>query len=303
MDKVGRLGRMVAAVAAVGAIVSGCGNAPSQIDSAVIIGSTAVPLDQVQSRLDVALGKKDVVTQLAASGVGPPDIARDLVTRTVLHDLLTRTAATQGIAVADPDVDAAIAQGGGADAALDQTLYDLPALRDWVRDRLIAARYAQRVLPGLTVTADVMTATSRDDAADKARVIAAGGPDADALFAQNVDTSRRAVAYQAAKSPEAASTVLFGLAPGRTAYFQPSPGPQSSWIVVRVTGQQMTPNADPASVGGLGDSDLATIGERLLQPLAEQVGVRVNPRYGVWDPISLRVVAPNQVDGAILPQT
>jgi hypothetical protein len=29
--------------------------------------------------------------------------------------------------------------------------------------------------------------------------------------------------------------------------------------------------------------------------------VRVNPRYGVWDPISLRVVPPDQVDGAILP--
>ena len=106
--------------------------------------------------------------------------------------------------------------------------------------------------------------------------------------------------YQAATSPEAASTVLFGLPPGRTAYFQPSP--QSGWIVLRVTDRQdrrRTPTRRPWPV--LGESDLATIGERLLQPLAEQVGVRVNPRYGVWDPISLRVVPADQADGAILP--
>ena len=290
---------MAAVVAAVGAIVSGCGSAPSQVDSAVIIGSTAVPIDQVQSRLAVALGKKDLVAQLAGNGVGPPEIARDVVTRDVLHDLLTRTAAADGLVVTDADVDAALQQGGGTDAALGQSLYDLAALRDRTRDRIIAARHAQKVLPGMTVTADLLVAQSKDDAAQKARVLAAGGPAADALFTQNPDTARRGITYRAADSPEAASTVLFGLAPGRTAYFQPSP--QSEWIVVRVTGQQMNPNADPAQVAKLGQTDLATIGERLMQPVADQVGVRVNPRYGVWDPISLRVVPPDQVAGEILP--
>ena len=291
--------RAVAVVATVGAVVSGCGGGPNQVGSAVIIGGTAVPIEQVQSRLDVALGKTGTISQLAASGVGPPEIARDLVTRTVLHDLIARTAATERIGVSEADVDSTLEQGGGAEAALDQTLYDLPALRERVRDRIIAARYAQKEIPGLTVTADLIAATSRDDAEQKARVLAAGGPEADALFAQNPENSRRGMAYQAATSPEAASTVLFGLPPGRTAYFQPSP--QSGWIVLRVTDRRTEPNADPSAVANLGESDLATIGERLLQPLAEQVGVRVNPRYGVWDPISLRVVPADQVDGAILP--
>ncbi|MDT7581054.1 MAG: hypothetical protein QOK35_2318 [Pseudonocardiales bacterium] len=291
--------RAVAVVATVGAVVSGCGGGPNQVGSAVIIGSTSVPIDQVQSRLDVALGKTGAVAQLAASGVGPPEIARDLVTRTVMHDLISRTAVAERIGVTEADVDSTLEQGGGAEAALDQTLYDLPALRERVRDRIIAARYAQKEVPGLTVTADLIAGTSQDDAEQKARVVAAGGPAADALFAQNPDTSRRGMSYQAATSPEAASTVLFGLPPGRTAYFQPSP--QSGWIVLRVTDRRTEPNADPSAVASLGESDLATIGERLLQPLAEQVGVRVNPRYGVWDPISLRVVPTEQTDGAILP--
>jgi hypothetical protein len=296
---VDKVGRVLATIAVVGVVVSGCGSGPSQVGSAVIIDSTAVPLDRVQSRLDVALGKTETIAQLAGSGIGPPDIARDVVTGSVLHDLLTRAAAAEGIVVTEADVDAALAQGGGADAAVAQSLYDLATVRERTRDRLIAVRYALKTVPGLTVTADLVAATSRDDAADKARILDEGGPEADALFAENPDTSRRGASYQAAESPEAASTVLFGLPAGRTAYFQPNA--QSGWIVLRVTGRQVDPAADPAAVAALGESDLAAIGQRLLQPLAEQVGIRVNPRFGVWDPISMRVVEADKVAGAILP--
>jgi hypothetical protein len=295
-----QVGRALAVVATVGVVVSGCGTGPSQVGSAVIVGTTAVPLEQVQSRLDVALGKTDVVAQLASSGVGAPDIARDVVTGAVLHDLLARTAATEGITVSEADVDAALQESGGADAALSQSLYDLSAIRERVRDRLIAVKHAQRIVPGLTITADLVAANSRDDAAAKARVLATGGPEADALFASNPETSRRNMSYQAVRSPEAASTVLFGLPVGRTAYFQPSPQ-QGGWIVLRVTDRQEDANADPSAAASLGDSDLAAIGDRLLQPLSEEVGVRVNPRFGVWDPVSMRVVAADQQGGAILP--
>jgi hypothetical protein len=300
VDVYRQVGRALAVVATVGVVVSGCGAGPSQVGSAVIVGTTSVPLEQVQSRLDVALGKTDVVAQLASSGVGAPDIARDVVTGAVMHDLLARTAATEGITVSEADVDAALQESGGADAALSQSLYDLSAIRERVRDRLIAVKHAQRIVPGLTITADLVAANSRDDAAAKARVLATGGPEADALFASNPETSRRNMSYQAVRSPEAASTVLFGLPVGRTAYFQPSPQ-QGGWIVLRVTDRQEDANADPSAAASLGDSDLAAIGDRLMQPLSEEVGVRVNPRFGVWDPVSMRVVAADQQGGAILP--
>ena len=102
-----QVGRALAVMATVGAVVSGCGTGPSQVGSAVIVGTTSVPLEQVQSRLDVALGKTDALAQLASSGVGPPEIARDVVSGAVTHDLLARTAVTDGIAVSDADVDAA----------------------------------------------------------------------------------------------------------------------------------------------------------------------------------------------------
>ena len=295
-----QVGRALAVVATVGVVVSGCGTGPSQVGSAVIVGTTAVPLEQVQSRLDVALGKTDAVAQLQSSGIGAPDIARDVVTGAVLHDLLARTAAADGITVTEADVDAALAQSGGADAALSQSLYDLSAIRERTRDRLIAVRHAQRTVPGLTVTADLIAAESRDDAAAKARVLAAGGPEADALFTDNPQNSRRSMSYQAVNSPEAASTVLFGLPVGRTAYFQPSPQHDPA-ALLRVTDRKVDPNADANAAASLGEADLAAIGQRLLQPLADEVGVRVNPRFGVWDPVSMRVVAADQQGGAILP--
>ena len=41
----------------------------------------------------------------------------------------------------------------------------------------------------------------------------------------------------------------------------------------------------PQDLGGKFD-----LGALLLQPFAEQVGVTVNPRLGVWDPLTLQVV-------------
>jgi hypothetical protein len=81
--------------------------------------------------------------------------------------------------------------------------------------------------------------------------------------------------------------------------FQPNPQ-QSTWIVFKVTQRRTDARSDPATVSSISQSQLINIGDRLLQPDAEALGVRVNPRYGVWDPIQLRVVADGQQAGMIL---
>jgi hypothetical protein len=82
--------------------------------------------------------------------------------------------------------------------------------------------------------------------------------------------------------------------------FPPSPQ-QSTWIVARVVDRRTDAPSDPAAVSSISQSQLVAIGERLLQPTADQVGIRVNPRYGVWDPIQLRIVGEGQQVGSILP--
>jgi hypothetical protein len=293
-----QVGRVVAAVAVIGAVISGCGG-PSQAGTAAFVGDNAIPLERVQTQLDAALAKKDLIAQLTSQGGSTAGIARSIVTRAVMHDLLTLRAAQDGIVVTDAQVDAQITESGGADALLDGSLYDLPALRERVRDDLIAAQLAQREVGGLAVTADLVAATSREKADAAAAALQAGGPQADALFT-DPRTSARGTTFDAASSPDNASTVLFGVPVGTVVAFQPSPQ-QSTWIVARVVDRRTDAPSDPAAVSGISQSQLVAIGERLLQPTADQVGIRVNPRYGVWDPIQLRIVGEDQQVGSILP--
>ncbi|MCU1660640.1 MAG: hypothetical protein JWR58_705 [Pseudonocardia sp.] len=292
-----QVGRVAAAVAVVGAMVSGCGGL-NQAGSAVIVGNDAVPLGRVQSQLDVALGKTDQIAQLTAQGGTSADLSRSIVTREVLHDLLRRRAATDGIVVTDAQVEAELAGSGGADAVVNGSLYDASTLRQRVRDDLTAAQLAQRAVGGLAVTVDLVAATSRADAEAKAKALASGGPAAEALFGDS-RTSARGETVQAAAAPNDAGTVLFGVPVGGVVAFQPNPQ-QSTWIVFKVTQRRTDARSDPATVSSISQSQLINIGDRLLQPDAEALGVRVNPRYGVWDPIQLRVVADGQQAGMIL---
>ncbi len=294
-----QVGRVVAAVAVVGAMLSGCGAGPSQVGAAAIVGSDAIPLDRVQSRVEVALGRTDQIAQLTAQGGAPADVARSVVSAAILHELLQRRAEAEGIVVTDSEVDAEIAENGGAEAILESSLYDLPALRERVRDDLIAAALAERAVPGLVVTADLVAATSRADAEEKARLLAEGGPAADALFTDE-RTSARDTVYEAATQPDVAGTVLFGTPVGGVVAFQPNPQ-QSAWIVFRVTDRSTDAPTAPEAVSNISQSQLIAIGQRLVQPLATELGIRVNPRYGVWDPIQMRVVAEDQQTGIILP--
>lgn len=292
-----RVGRVLAAVMVAGVVVGGCAG-PSQAGSAVIVGDDVVSLGTVQTTLDGVLARPELVAQVGSQGGGPADIARDIVTRTVLHDLLARQAATAGITVDEPAVDAAIAEAGGIDALLQTSFADAAGIRDRVRDELIAAELARSVT-GLTVVADLVAAASREEADGIARVLAAGGPGADALFEQNPQTSAKAMEYSAATNPDIAGTVLFGTPVGSTVVFQPDPE-QASWIVFRVVERRPgTPDAQAAS--GLSQEQLVAMGERTVQPIADELGVRVNPRYGVWDPIALRVVPDDLAAGTILP--
>ena len=280
-------------------VVSGCGG-PSQAGTAVIIGDDAVPLENVQTQLDMALAKPDRVAQLTAQGGSTADVARSIVTRAVLHDLLAAGRREEGITVTDAQVDAQIAENGGADALLDGSLYDVPALRERVRDNLIAAQLAQREVGGLAVTADLVAATSRADADAKAATLRAGGPAAEALFG-DPQTSAPRHRLRRGELAGHAGTVLFGMPVGRRGHLPAQPG--AGHLDRRAGGRPA--HRRPVRPGG-GEQPSAG---RSWSPSASgccsrspsEVGIRVNPRYGVWDPIQLRVVAEDQRAGKILP--
>ena len=291
-----RVGRAIAAVAVVGAVVSGCGG-PIQAGSAAIVGDTTVPLEQVQSQLGNLLARVPADQRQQDTGAS---LARDIVTNELLHNLLTRAAVEQRITVTDAQVDSFITQQGGAQALLQNSVLDLEGLRQQAHDFLIATELGRRAAPGLVVTLDLIGSPNRADAEAKARVLAAGGPAADALFA-DTRTAQRNVKVGAVTDTQNAGSVVFGTPVGEVVAYQPDPQ-QATWNVFRVTDRQANaaaPANDPAAAA-LSLQQLYLIGQRTLQPVADALAVRVNPRYGVWDVVALRVVLADQTSGLVI---
>ncbi len=279
--------------------LAGCASGPIQATSAAILGPTAIPLSTVQDRIKDVLARTEVVERTLAAGGQPSDIARDVVGSSVVYAQATEAAKRAGIIVDPAQVDAALA----AEAQLGGLR---PETADGARERayaeIVMAELARRELDRLVVRLDATVVGSEAEAEELARLAARRDPAADEAFA---DTGSRGVQARAAEvaaaDPLAATAVWFGTPAGRVLYFQPNPG-RGAWVVVRVnerltsepvtTGPSVASRLDPAS--------LQLIGLRLLQPLAEELGVQVNPRYGVWDPLAMRVVPQDQATGKIL---
>ncbi len=288
-----KVGRALVAVAAAGALVSGCGG-PVQAGSAVVVGDSTVPLQQVQTQVNTLLARVPAEQRQQDTA---PTLARDIVTNELLHTLLTRASAEQGVTVSDAEVDAFIEQQGGAQALLQNSVLDLEGLRAQAHDFLVATALGRRAAPGLVVTVDLIGSSNRSDAEAKARTLAAGGPTADALF-DDTRVARRGVEVSAATDTQNAGSVVFGTPVGDVVAYQPDPQ-QSTWNVFRVTARRTDgrPAGAPAT---LSLQQLYLIGQRTLQPIADDLQVRVNPRYGVWDQVALRVVPADQTAGLVL---
>ena len=279
-----KVGRALVAAAAAGALVSGCGS-PVQAGSAIIVGDTAVPLEQVQSQVGTLLARVPAEQRQQDTA---PTLARDIVTNELLHTLLARASAEQGVTVTDAEVDAFIEQQGGAQTLLQNSVLDLEGLRSQAHDFLVATALGRKAAPGLAVTIDLIGSPNRTDAEAKARTLAAGGPAADALF-NDSRTARKGVEVAAATDTQNAGSVVFGTPVGDVVAYQPDPQ-QATWNVFRVTDRR-TDARTPGAPATLSLQQLYLIGQRTLQPLADDLAVRVNPRYGVWDQVSLRAAA------------
>ncbi len=292
-------------VAAVGLStgLAGCGGGPSQVGSAAIVGDTSVSLADTQRKIDTALAKPGLVDQLKLQGAGPADVSREVVTRQVQHLLLAEAARREKIAVRDEDVERALADEGGIATLVESTIYDEASVRTAVRDRLIAQALARKLMTRLAVTVDMIRATSREDAEAKARKMAAGPAQAAQVLGADARSQRNQL-LRASLNPQVASTFLFGTPAGSVVAAQTSPAPDG-WTVLRVTQRSTTAPAmgGPGVLAQVDGDTLDEIGRRFTQPLAEELGVRVNPRYGTWDRLLQLVAPPGAPFGLVLPAT
>lgn len=288
-------------------VATGCGSGPNQLGAAAIVGQTVIRVEQVESQLDTALARLDREQRAQlVQGRHLDDISRNIVTLAVRHELLVEAARRERISVTKEEVTKVLDALGGAEQASRGTVISPAGFRTRARDQLIAVKLGRRALDGLAVTVDYTTVTSRNDAFALARRLAEHPDRARELIRAEKDAGAAAMLgarLVAAENPELAAAPVFGVPKGTVVAF-PVDQSASQWLVAVV--RSRTENAAAANTGATAiepDPEvLEQVGIRQLVPLAADLGVRVNPRYGIWDPVSLAVVpSEDELGGLVLP--
>ncbi|NYI89454.1 hypothetical protein HNR02_002777 [Amycolatopsis endophytica] len=318
----GRPRSLLAALAAC-LLLAGCGSGPGQAGSAVIFGDHQVTIDQVQDLLDKAVQEQPAARQLSQQHKLDL-LGREIVRQTVVHEAITRAAGREGLVadrtlleqtLADDPLASPVSTTSTDPSVLAQQIaYRVRDHREVVTDQLLLQALGQKYLDTTAVTFDYTSVVSddggaqpvdrRDKAIAKAEQMAASPTAAaeviraDAAAGEQTSVGERVPAVQA---PDLATMVLFGVRPDTVVAFQPSQE-QEVWIVAIVRERDLnTPSAaDQAAEPSVGQ--LAAIGQRLLQPYVAEAGVRINPRYGVWDPVGMNL-APSSAEtaGVVVP--
>lgn len=307
-------------LAAAAALLTACGSGPSQVGAAVIVDDHTVSVNQVQRELGQLLATQPAVQQARKQG-DLDQVSRSIVTTHVLHELVTRAAARDGLHVSDQQVDQVISQSGGAARLAPELETSTANLHSEIKDVLLEKALAEKFANRLTVTFAYVVEPNRQAAVQVAHQVAADpsvmaklvarqnstaqaqGQQAPASTSTNFDVaSDLQIAQQIAQSaqqqgqpvPTLNYDLMLGARPNTVVAFPPAPSLGSSWFVTLIRSRD--PNGSPTAIpGGSLDSvaDLATLGQvgvALLRSEVADVDVRVSPRYGVWDPVGMTVV-------------
>jgi SurA N-terminal domain len=302
--------RALVAVLAACLLLAGCGSGPSQVRAAAFLGDQEISIDQVQALIDKAVQEQPAAQQLAQQHK-LDQLGREAVRQLVLHQLITQTAQQDGVSADPAQVSQLLAQDPLAapvpTANVDpsqlpqQIVYRARDHREVISDQLLLQSLGAQYFDKVAVTFDYTTVASdsggaqpvtmREKAFAKAGQMAADPQAAGRIIqadaAAGVDAATGVVAT-AVKQPDLAGTVLFGAKPGTVVAFQPS-SEDATWAVVVVRKRDLaTPQAADQSAQPT-SSQLATLGQRLLQPRFDQADLKINPRYGVWDPTALNL--------------
>ena len=279
---------VLACVAVVGFSSAGCA---TQATAAAEVGDVSISEALIFDRTSA------VVQQVVAAGNPTPDAStlaelnRRQATSAIRSELLQLAATDAGIVITDEQVNAALADTTATDAAaqlgapasmVDQTVRDLLRL-----EGLVSTQSAQGApIKNVVVDIDGVSVATRDEAVATRTQFLADPQSVDGVIA----ASQAPVQPQTATiltTPTVAPTGIFNADPGDVILY-PNP---DGYYVVRIRdrtvedGVLTAADLTPQDLGGKFD-----LGALLLQPFAEQVGVSVNPRLGVWDPLTLQVV-------------
>ena len=279
-----------AVVALAGLLLTGCGSDVKDPNTAALVGTQVVPLDTTQQDISAVLAKETEARSYLQQHKFD-QAAREILAVKVKHLLAQEAAKQENIMVNQDQVDKAVASQGGAKAASAGTIYTAQSYRDSIWDSLVATALGEKYAARLSVTVDYTGVTDQAAAEKMVKQIEANPSKIHEIMAKGADeasdTGTQVVSV--ANSQQAAGNPLFGFEAGSVVAF-PVQQAGSAWAVVHITKREVKPTAaDPQQKF---DPDVTgALGERLLGLYAQQLGITINPRYGVWDAVSLSIAA------------
>lgn len=283
-------------------VLAGCGAGPNQATSAAIVGDHSIGLADVQQEIQWLLDNVPQAQQ--ALDQRKLDIeSRKVVQGRVVHQLVTVAAERNGLRVDERQVAELINSSGGREAAAQAVQVEPERLDDVAGDQLLLQQLGQKYvdslsigLVGTTINSESPGSTAKDKARELGRKIAADPANATAIIqsgGHQVLDEQVTLAQAIQASPELAVSAVFGAAEGTVVAIQPSQQ-QTGWLVALVRERTVADPADGESAAQQSDPQmLYRVGVRMLQPLADELGVRINPRYGVWDDTAM-TIAPSE---------
>jgi hypothetical protein len=300
--------RAAGGVAVAALLIGGCSLGSSQLGAAAFIDGTEIPLDQVHSQLVTVLAKEGPQARAElAAGHQLDDVSRKILTVRIRHQLLQIAAGRAGLVVDQVRVQRLINEVGGAEAASKGTIFDANGYRERAKDKVLMAQLGRVALGNSAVTVDYTTADTRTAAKRRVEELSQAGSkqaqqliEADVRAGKDAELGKRIVA---ADDPIFATTPAFGVAEGTVVAFQPDD--TKPWVIMVIRnrtsrGAQASDHAP--QIDQIDPAVLEAVGLRQLAQVGEDVGVRLNPRYGVWDPVGLQVVADdNETSGFVAP--
>jgi hypothetical protein len=300
--------RAAGGVAAAVLLIGGCSFGSSQLGAAAFVDGAEISLEQVHGQLVTVLAKEgpQARAQLVA-GHQLDDVSRKILTVRIRHQLLEIAARRAGLTVDQARVDRRIKEAGGAEVASKGTIFDASGYRERAKDKLLMAQLGTAALRNSAVTVDYTTADTRTAAKQRVDELSQAGStrarqliDADVRAGKDAELGKRIVAGD---DPIFATTPAFGVAEGKVVAFQPDD--TKPWVIMVIknrTNRGAQASNHAPQIDQIDPAVLEAVGLRQLAQVGEDVGVRLNPRYGVWDPVSLQVVADeNETGGFVAP--